>query len=85
MRDLIIFAHTLFTNVLISFLKYFFFSLTHTSCMILINKILSLNIEAILAVMNTTELVVEMRPDGIQARTGFKPMTSAIPLQRSTN
>ena len=53
--------------------------------MILINKILSLNIEAILAVMNTTELVVEMRPDEIQARTGFKPMTSAIPLQRSTN
>ena len=85
MRDLIIFAHTLFTNVLISLLKYFFFSLTHTSCMILINKILSLNIEAILAVMNTTELVVEMRPDEIQARTGFKPMTSAIPLQRSTN
>ena len=53
--------------------------------MILINKILSLNIEAILAVMNTTELVVEKRPDEIQARTGFKPMTSAIPLQRSTN
>ena len=37
------------------------------------------------AVMNTTELVVEMRPDEIQARTGLKPMTSAIPLQRSTN
>ena len=85
MRDLIIFAHTLFTNVLISLLKYFFFSLTHTSCMKLINKILSSNIEAILAVMNTNELVVEMRPDKIQARTGFKPMTSAIPLQRSTN
>ena len=53
--------------------------------MILINKILSSNIEAILAVMNTNELVVEMRPDKIQARTGFKPMTSAIPLHRSTN
>ena len=53
--------------------------------MILINKILSSNIEAILAVMNTNELVVEMRPDKIQVRTGFKPMTSAIPLQRSTN
>ena len=51
----------------------------------LINKMLSSNIEAILAVMNTNELVVEMRPDKIQARTGFKPMTSAIPLQRSTN
>ena len=35
------------------------------------------NIGAILAVMNTTELIVKMRPEKIQARTGFKPITSA--------
>ena len=35
--------------------------------------------------MNTTELVVEMRPKKVQARTGFEPMTSAIPVQRYTN
>ena len=34
--------------------------------------------------MNTTELVVEMRHEKIQARTGFEPMTM-IPVQRSTN
>ena len=32
--------------------------------------------------MNTTELVVEIRPEKIQARTEFEPMTSAIPMQR---
>ena len=48
------------------------------------NKLL-LEIQAILAAMDTTELVVEMRPEKIQARTGFEPMTSAIPVQRSTN
>ena len=32
-----------------------------------------------------TELVVEKRPEKIQARAGFEPMTSAIPVQRSTN
>ena len=38
--------------------------------------------QAILTAMNTTELVVEMRPEKkIQARTGFEPMTSAILLQ----
>ena len=42
------------------------------------------NIEAILAAMNTTELVVEIRLEKIQARTGFEPMTSAIPVQRYT-
>ena len=32
--------------------------------------------------MNTTELVVEIRPEKkIQARTGFEPMTSAISVQ----
>ena len=35
--------------------------------------------------MSTTELVVEIRPEKIQARTGFERMTSAIPAQRSTN
>ena len=46
-----------------------------------------MNIEAILAVMNTIELVVEIRPEKkkkkkkkIRAQTGFEPMT-----QRSTN
>ena len=43
-----------------------------------------MNIEAILAVMNTIELVVEIRPEKkkkkIRAYTGFEPMT-----QRSTN
>ena len=41
------------------------------------------NIEATLAVVNTTGLIVEIRPEKIQARTGFEPMTSAIPVQRS--
>ena len=36
-----------------------------------------LNIEAFLAVMNTTELVVKIRPE----KTAFEPMTSAIPVQ----
>ena len=36
--------------------------------------------------MNTTELVVEIRPEkNFQTRTGFELMTSAIPVQRSTN
>ena len=47
-----------------------------------------MNIEAILAVMNTIGLVVEIRPEKekkekkkkIRAHTGFEPMT-----QRSTN
>ena len=43
------------------------------------------NIEATLAVMNTTGLIVEIRPEKIQARTGFQPMTSAIPVHRFTN
>ena len=42
-------------------------------------------IETILAAMNTAALVVEIRPEKIQARTGFEPMTSATPMQRSTN
>ena len=41
-------------------------------CALQLNK----RIEAILA--------VEIRPEKIRARTGFEPMTSAIPVQRST-
>ena len=43
------------------------------------------NIEAILAAMNTTELVVKIRPEKIQAHMEFEPMTSVIPVQCSTN
>ena len=42
-----------------------------------------MNIEMILPVMNTTELVVEIRPEKIQVYTGFEPMTSLV--QCSTN
>ena len=42
--------------------------------------------EAILVFMNTTQLVVKIRPEKkIWARTGFERMTSAIPVQSSTN
>ena len=43
------------------------------------------NIEATLAVMNTTELIVEMRPEKIKACAGFEPKTYVIPVQCSTN
>ena len=43
------------------------------------------NLESILAVMNTTELVLEIRPEKIQVSTGFEPITFAIPVQSSTN
>ena len=33
--------------------------------------------------MNTTELLVEIRPEKIHVRTGFEPMTSAIPWRIS--
>ena len=36
-------------------------------------QILCTYIEAILAVMNTTELIVEIRPEKNQARTGSEP------------
>ena len=42
-----------------------------------------MNIEVILAVLNTTELEVEIGPEKIQAHKGFEPMTSTIPVQRS--
>ena len=44
-----------------------------------------LNIGVILAAMNTTELVVKIRPEKIQAHTEFEPMTSVILVQCSTN
>ena len=31
--------------------------------------------------INTTELIVEIRPEKISRSTGFEPMTSAIPVQ----
>ena len=40
-------------------------------------------IKEILAAINTTKLVVEIRPEKIKVRTGFEPMTSAIPVQHS--
>ena len=43
------------------------------------------NVKAILVIMNTTELVVEIRPEKIRYRTRFEPMTSTIQVQRSTN
>ena len=39
----------------------------------------------IIAVLDTTFAVVERKPEKIQACTGFEPLTSAIPVQRSTN
>ena len=40
----------------------------------------------ILAAMNTTELVIEIRPEKkFSGRMGFEPMTSVIRVQRSTN
>ena len=41
--------------------------------------------KAIYAVMNTSEAIVKIRPEKIQACTGFEPVTSAIPVQCSTN
>ena len=41
--------------------------------------------KAIFAVMNTTEAVVKEGLKKIQVGTGFEPMTSAIPVQCSTN
>ena len=39
----------------------------------------------IIAVMHTTQTVVKLSLKKIQAWTGFEPMTSAIPVQCSTN
>ena len=45
----------------------------------------NMNMKVIFAVMNTTWAIVKIRPEKIQACTGFEPMTSAILVQRSTN
>ena len=37
------------------------------------------------SVMNTSEVVVKIRPEKIQACTGFEPMTSVIMVQCTTN
>ena len=37
----------------------------------------------ILPVMNTTELVVEIRPEKIQVHTGFEPMTSLVQCSKN--
>ena len=42
-------------------------------------------IASILAVANTSEPEIEIRPKKIQAHMGFEPMTSAISVQCSTN
>lgn len=39
--------------------------------------------EAILAVTNTAEVEVKIRPEKIQTRTGFESMTFTLPVQRS--
>ena len=38
-----------------------------------------------IAVIYATYAVAKKKPEKIQARTGFEPLTSAIPVQRSTN
>ena len=44
-----------------------------------------MNLIAIFAVVNITWAVVKIRPQKIQACTGFEPMTSAIPVPCFTN
>ena len=44
-----------------------------------------LNMKAIFIAMITTYVVVKIRPEKIQVCTGFEPMTSAIPVQCSTD
>ena len=39
----------------------------------------------IIPVIDATFAAAKRRPDKIQACTGFEPLTSAIPVQRSTN
>ena len=45
----------------------------------------NMNMKVIFAVMNTTWAIVKLRSEEIQACMGFEPMTSPIPMQRSTN
>ena len=46
---------------------------------------MSHEVDMIIAVIYTTFTVGKRKPEKIQACTGFEPMTSAIPVQRSTN
>ena len=43
------------------------------------------NIRVILAVMNTSKLLVEIRPEKIQVHTEFEPMTFEISVQHPAN
>ena len=42
-------------------------------------------LKKIIAVIDATFLVAKRKSEKIQACTGFEPLTSAIPMQRSTN
>ena len=42
-------------------------------------------LKKIIAVIDATFVVVKRKSEKIQACTGFEPLTSAIPMQRSTN
>ena len=49
-------------------------------------KVFIYNWIVILIVKNTIELVIEIKPEKkIQARMGFEPMTTAIPVQCFAN
>ena len=41
--------------------------------------------KTIIVVIDTTFAIVKRKPEKNKACTGFEPMTSAIPVQRSTN
>ena len=43
------------------------------------------NIRVILAVMNTSKLLVEIRPEKIQVHTKFEPMNFEISVQHPAN
>ena len=42
-------------------------------------------LKKIIAVIDATFVVVKRKPEKVQACTGFEPLTSTIPMQRSTN
>ena len=48
-------------------------------------KIIYVNFGVNIAVIYATFAVTKRMPEKIQARTGFEPLTSAIPVQPSTN
>ena len=51
--------------------------------MLLRNNVNELDRKKIITVIDITFAVVKRKPDKNQACTGFEPMTSAIPVQRS--